>query len=584
MKQIIIILVALSILPPISASADIGVSLELDRTEATLSDSIEMIVNISGTRSSDNPVIQGIEKFSLSKGGTSSKMQIINGSYSSSIEYTFYLQPMSAGTFHIGPARIKIDGKVYKSNKVKLIVAKSPTASGGSRPSIFLTAKLSSYRAYVEEQVVCTLRLYHQPRISDISLTLPEVKDITIKRFGDHKEYQTNINNEKYRVIEVKYSLVPSKAGKYTIEPASMNMTVYKSARRSSKRLNDLFFRDPAFPFSQGRTMRIACDSLKFEALSLPTKGKPLDFGGLVGKYSISSTLQPSRIKAGESVTLTVILSGWGNVNRMPDLKMPDIYNVKLYKDQPALRIEPGEKGFEGEKTMKWAIVPEEEGEYQIPSLSISYFDTNERTYQRIKTTPHLLAVSPSGSDNSVVSLSSSRKDISVERRKKLVEELGRDILPIHSSVRDLASGSFFDFPGWLSWFVILFPALIYTAFLGGYRFTRMTPQRSAQSKSSKAAAVCLKECSKFDIDADQLSDVIRNYINNRFGMKMGSLTSGEVANILKHNGCSDETTKEMEDIILNLENLIYTGQGKNSCNISQNIAAIIKKIEKEIR
>ncbi len=63
----------------------------------------------------------------------------------------------------------------------------------------------------------------------------------------------------------------------------------------------------------------------------LPQEGKPSDFSGLVGKFKMWSKLEPVSLKTGESATLTVSVSGQGNVNRIPDLKIPELIHIKIY-------------------------------------------------------------------------------------------------------------------------------------------------------------------------------------------------------------------------------------------------------------
>jgi len=72
---------------------------------------------------------------------------------------------------------------------------------------------------------------------------------------------------------------------------------------------------------------------------------------------------------------MTVTVRGRGNVRRVPELKIPSLDGVKIYADQPVVRSENDGEGTIVTKTMKWALVPEREGRFQIPSLALSYFD-----------------------------------------------------------------------------------------------------------------------------------------------------------------------------------------------------------------
>ena len=120
----------LFILAPFPAGADLSVTLELDRSEATLEDSIRMVVKVDGARQSDSrPVVQGLESFIVTQGGTSSHVKIINGRIDAGINYTFHLQPQKAGSFQVGPAEVLFKGKTCKSNKATLKIVKSRQAA-----------------------------------------------------------------------------------------------------------------------------------------------------------------------------------------------------------------------------------------------------------------------------------------------------------------------------------------------------------------------------------------------------------------------------------------------------------------------
>ena len=67
-------------LVPVLAAADISVNLKMDRSEASLTDSVQLIISVGGSRDSgSSPEIQGLEDFVLSSGGTSSRFEFING-------------------------------------------------------------------------------------------------------------------------------------------------------------------------------------------------------------------------------------------------------------------------------------------------------------------------------------------------------------------------------------------------------------------------------------------------------------------------------------------------------------------------
>jgi hypothetical protein len=91
---------------------------------------------------------------------------------------------------------------------------------------------------------------------------------------------------------------------------------------------------------------------------------------------------------------------------------------------------------------MKWALVPEKEGEYQIPSLSVSFFDTTNKQYRVIKSPVLSLSVLPVETTKVSVSQDVLKGHKTGGPGKREVKELGHDILPAHTSIKDLHSGT----------------------------------------------------------------------------------------------------------------------------------------------
>lgn len=554
---------------------DISVTLKLNRFEAELTDSIRMTVSISGSRDASAPGIKGVESFHVQSGGQSSRVEIINGKFNSSLDFTYFLQPKKTGIFDIGPAFVKIDGQVYKSNTEKLTVKKQTVSKGNTNKPVFLTATLSSKTAFIEEQLSYILRLYYLPEISNVSLDMPEIEGLIFKQLGKPVEYTSKYKTRNYKVIEIRFSLVPSREGIFEIYPAKMGMRVRASGDRDL--LEDFFSRDDFFSNIRGRSLTIASNSPVLKVLSVPKAGKPADYTGLIGRFNISAELDQQRVKAGESLTLTVVIKGTGNINRIPDIQISDIENLKIYSDEPALETQQTDRGLLGIKTMKWAIVPEKEGLYNIPSLGISYFDSARLAYLKKKTRPFKLIVDPgTGEITKPQFVKSGSKQL-----KKPVEELGKDILPIHKSARKLSKSYSFNIL-WLVYLVIPVLLIIFAFILSAMK--KMTPEKKARMNALKAVKDFVKKSKDKELTADDLSDAIRDYFNKRFNLQLGSIAPDEASGILKTEGCKEDTINQIEWLLKKLETFIYTGKGSEPSDLTDEAALIIKGIEKEMK
>ena len=586
MKKLVLLLAfSIAIMVPIQAHAEISVSLTLDRQEARPSDSIRMVVSVSGARQCDAPpVIQGVDRFHVTQGGSSSRVEIANGRIRSGVDYTYYLTPSQPGTFQIGPARVQVEGDTFESNTVSLIIKKAASSQSPDKGPVFLTATLSSKEAYVEEQILYTLKLHLRSGVSNISLQLPEEDRLTFQPLGKPREYQGVLDGHTYQVVEVSYALLGLKEGDYKIQPAQMDMTVYGSGQQSRGGFFDHpFFSDPFF--RTGKPVSVSSEPLELKVVPLPKAGKPEGFSGLVGSFAITSELTPRKIKAGESATLTVQVNGRGNVNRIPDLKVPPMDHVKIYADQPVFAAGHDLKGLAGSKTMKWAVVPELPGDYTIPPLSLSFFDPKAGEYRVIQSPGYSLAVLPGKGKMIMVEAGEKRQNGAEQHEKEKIREVGHDILPLHASVRDMAPGSWSKNGGVFIWAALLLPVFVYMSTFVGLRLRKRSVQTLPAQRARRAARYLIGQCRQSpDDDVERLNTAVREYVNDRFGLSLASLTPEDAVNILTSKGVSPETARKLQNALQIMEDTIYAGKDRVPVRMGDTIPAIIREIEREIR
>jgi hypothetical protein len=575
--------ILLSIWYPRLSAANVDVTLRLDRGEATLVDTIRMEVAVSGSRNSDaEPALHGLEDFLVRRGGTSSRIEIINGKVSAGLTYTYFIQPQKTGAFEIGPAEINVDGQKSESNRVKLVVKTPAKSSGTDRGPVFIEASIASSDVYVEEQVLYILKLYRRVNVDNLSLSLPPVEHIAFKQLGEPREYQATVGGATYQVLEIRYSLAAAKDGEYVIGPSKMNMTV---RGRRSQSLFDDFFQSPFSAFSSGRPLTVAADPVELNVRTLPEKERPADFSGLVGNFRMESRLQPTRLKAGESATLTVQINGKGNINRIPDIDLPELPFARAYSDQPLLETEQDDQGIGGRKTMKWALVPQEAGRFEIPVLKLSYFNPESEKYDVLQTSFHTLSVLPGTTQDPAAAQTSPSLTPSAETSvKKEIQQIGNDILPIHMSAGNMSVPYRALSKGWLFWIALFGPFSIYLMLWGGIKLGKRSPARITQSRSKNAFRKLSKRCRQDIASCSDLIDAFREYLNSRFNLSIGTLTPDETEKLLRAKGVTTDTTQKIGALIQRLENAVYAGDDTNPTDATTELLGLVKAVEKECR
>ncbi|MFL2564014.1 MAG: BatD family protein [Flavobacteriales bacterium] len=377
----------------------------------------------------------------LSGPSTSSSTTIINGKVSKENSYTYYLRAKKVGLFTIGSASIRVNGKQYRSSTTLIQVLKSsPKNSTNNTPlakakeNVFLELELSNLNPYVGEQIIATYNLYFENIQNPDLLEMPTYKGFWHEDYdlGDNYSVKTiRRNGKSLKVITLKKSvLIPQRSG--SLDIGSMDLEVPVAIPTNQR---DFFGR------TRSRTVNIICSSgnKSLKVKPLPSNGKPSNFTGAVGEFQFTTKLDRDSIQINESATLSMRVSGTGNL-RMLDLPSFDIpNNLEAYDPKFTESIKLQESGLTGFKRVEYLLIPRNRGTYKLNSGSFNYFNPKTKKYVTIDRPSYTLTVEGevNGKSNTVVLNNITKEDVSF---------IGKDILYIKTSLNDLKSSkqSFF--------------------------------------------------------------------------------------------------------------------------------------------
>lgn len=223
------------------------------------------------------------------------------------------------------------------------------------------------------------------------------------------------LDGKKYQVFLLKKSAIfPQQVGTLELDPAEAK-GVARIVQQVQRRMSDpfgngtLMMNDPFFNNAFYNTLayrdvqvNIKSNPLKITVLPLPDKDKPEDFGGAVGHFNITSKTDKTELTTDDVATLTLVISGSGNLKLIeaPKLELPNGLNT--YDPQIRDTITGRSTIISGSKIVKYAITPNIAGDYVIPSVSFSYYSPEKGTYVTEKTEPIKIQVKP-GDRKSVV-------------------------------------------------------------------------------------------------------------------------------------------------------------------------------------
>ena len=164
------------------------------------------------------------------------------------------------------------------------------------------------------QAIVLSYKIYTRVNVSSFSISKqPGTAGFWVEEEPQQKQPTTSaevIGGKRYTVATIrKMILFPTSSGPKTIGPLVLECEV--KVRRRSRDPFRGFFSDSLF--GEVRRKLVASQELKIDVLPLPDKGKPVNFKGAVGTFSVKSWIDKSDVKAHDAVTLKVQVSGAGN-------------------------------------------------------------------------------------------------------------------------------------------------------------------------------------------------------------------------------------------------------------------------------
>lgn len=530
--------------------------------------------------------------------GTTTSIEIINGKRTSSHKTTFYyiLRPLKPGTFQLPAASATVDGERITSSPVSVQVVTDGAASasqsqgngggGQQEPSsssrgkeaassadaseVFMRLSLNKSDVVIGEPVTATLKLYTRGDIAGFE----NVKFPSFNGFWSQETYSpTNIEFKRESLgdkiynsaVLRSYVLIPQQAGTLSIDPAEMVCLVnVRVPGTSSGSIFDSFFQD------EYRTMRkrVSTSSAKVRVSALPA-GQPASFGGGVGSFGISSRLSSQDLKTNEAASMTVTVSGRGNVSLLEEPKVSFPPDFEVYDTKVTENTDKSTGRTSGSKSFEFPFIPRSAGEFTIEPVEYSYYDVSAGKYVTLRTEPVHVKVakgksSGGASPSSVVTPGVERKE---------VKNLSDDIRYISSKAGKLSDkGSFFvGSPLFLALLGLLVAAALAAYFI--FRKAAAMKADVAGSKNRKATAMARKRLrlaedflgkDLYTAYYEELHKALLGYVSDKLNMDMTQMSKENIAAALTAGGVDSLTAEAFNSLLDECEFARYSPDSGN--------------------
>ena len=541
-----------------------------------------------------------IKEFEVLMGPSRSvQYQNINGVETNTITFTYILMAGKEGTFSIPGATIVADGNNYTSNSVtvKVLPPDQSAGTGNSNSSnnqagtkitnndLFITATASKTTVYEQEAILLTYKIYTQVNLTGLHGDMPDLKGFHTQEVDLPSQKQWTLehyNGRNYNTtVYSQYVLFPQQSGKLEIPSITFEGTI--SQMVASADPFDAFFNGGSYVNVK---KNIVTPKLSINVKELPA-GKPANFSGGVGEFTISSSISTQELKTNDAVTLKLVISGTGNMKLIntPEVGFPQ--DFEIYDPKVDNKFNLTRSGLSGNKVIEYLAIPRHAGTYTIPPVEFSYFDLKSQTYKTLKTDAYTLNVAKGeGNSDQVVANFTNKEDLKV---------LGKDIRYIKTGEVMLSKKDDYLFGSFAYWLWYLVPMVLFIVFLVVYRKQAMENANVAKVRTKKANKVATKRMklagkllSDKNIAAfyDEVLKALWGYISDKLNIPVSQLSKDNIEEELTRYGVADDLIKSFINTLNECEFARYAPGNQNEAmdKVYESAIDVISKMENSIK
>lgn len=486
-----------------------------------------------------------------------SSYQMINGhtTSSSSITFTFTLFAGKDGSFVVSPAHARVRGKWIASRPIRITVSGRARNTGGApqmhqdaggqqeevapagsaitSKDLFIKVTANKYRVHEQEPVLLTYKVYTLVDLTQLEGKMPDLTGFHSQEIPlpQQKSFHVErVNGRPYRCVTwSQYLMYPQMTGALKIPSITFKGIVVQQNRNV----------DPFEAFFNGGSgyvevkRNIVAPGVDIQVDPLPAK--PIGFSGGVGKFSISAKLDKQEVKAGDPVTLRVVISGTGNLKliKQPVVEFPkgfDKYDPKVTDKTKLTNV-----GVGGSMVYDYLAVPRNQGKYTIPSISFIYYDVDANAYKTLHTQPFVVNVAPGDGKSSSESFNNPEDN---------------DIHALKTGSSDSTSVGDFFLGSTAYWISLLLPLVAFVVLLIIFRqraIENADVVKMRGKRANKIARKRLKRASRLMFEhnsAEFYDEVLRalwGYVSYKLNMPVESLSKENVREKLASRGVSED-------------------------------------------
>lgn len=462
---------------------------------------------------------------------------------------------------------------------------------------LFIKVTVDKDNVHVGEQITATYKLYARVPMNVSISKLPTLNGFWTQDFdmpnGNIKPVEEIVNGQKYQVFTLKKSaLFPQQTGTLELDPAEAE----GMARIVSQtRTRDPFFDDPFFEsfmmndpfieefFSRGSyqdvRVKLRSKPVKIKVSPLPVEEQPKGYGGAVGNFTISSSIDKKELTTDDVTNLKVTIKGSGNIKLIepPVLNLPN--GLIAYDPVVQDTITGRTTTISGTKTITYTITPRNKGSYNIKPLEFSYYNPNSGQYVTLKTDSIRLKVKQGTGAND-----KNKKTLLTDIHN--IEQSNLNNITFNSKPLIFTAGY---------WSMYLLPLVVFAGLLFRKRREDELAKDIVSLKRRRANRIALKRLTtaKKLLKENQrtpfyeeVSKAIWLYLSDKLNIPLSSLSKENVWDALRNKNISEELQSKLRSVMEDCEIALYSGTGgvQKMQETYDNAVSVISKTEEAFR
>jgi hypothetical protein len=474
--------------------------------------------------------------------------------------------------------------------------AASPATEDEIKKDLFIKVVADKSKVHIGEQITISYKLYSRIPMQMAISKLPSLNGFWTQDFDIPKQAKPTdeiLNGKKYQVFLLKKSaLFPQETGTLELDPAEAKgvaRIVQKVRHKMSDMfdpfgagtlmMNDPFFNSAFYDAMAYKDLEVHLKStpLKITVTALPEKDKPSDFGGAVGKFNITSKIDKKELTTDDVATLTLNISGSGNL-KLIEAPKPVLPNgLNTYDPQILDTITGRSTTITGSKIITYVITPHTPGDYDIPAMPFSYYNPESGQYVIQHTEPIKLHVKP-GKNYTAARNSASNKTLTD------IHDIAQQPL----NTLTLSSKPLFFTATY--WSMYALPLLTFLGIIAWKRRDEELSRDTALLRRKRANKVALQRlltAKKLLAQQDkkpfyeEVSKAIWLYLSDKLSIPLSSLSRETATEAMNRRSVPQPIQKSLENVIWECETSLYaSGGSKQMSHTYEEAIKVISDLE----